>query len=98
MGASHAPQPAVVLNGNLIVYLDIASPICTMSVTPGNGVFDFPVPGVLNLLGEYVAGINIPYLPAAVGVNLWISYVVLDAYGLPIATAPETTITILPVF
>jgi glucose/arabinose dehydrogenase len=98
MGASHAAYPATVLNSSIVVYLDVASSILTLSTTPGNGIFDFPVPGVLNASGEYLAGINVPPLASIVGYTVWLSYVVLDQSFLPLAAAPEQAILILPVF
>jgi glucose/arabinose dehydrogenase len=98
MAASHAPQPALALGGTLVVYLDVASPVFSLSMTPGNPYFNFPLPGMLNAAGEYVAGIAIPLVPQLAGLDIWLSYAVVDANWAPLETSPEQAVKILPIF
>jgi glucose/arabinose dehydrogenase len=96
MGASLAPTPPVVLAPNLVVYLDVTSPVFQLSVTPGNGYFNFPVPGLLDSTGHYTASLAIPNDPGLVGYDVWLSYVVVGAGFVPIAVSPEQKVKILP--
>jgi glucose/arabinose dehydrogenase len=96
MGASLAPTPPVVLGANLVVYLDISSPVFALSVTPGNGYFNFPIPGNLDAAGEHLASLLVPNDPALQGIEVWLSYVVVDGAFTPLATSPEQKVTILP--
>jgi glucose/arabinose dehydrogenase len=96
MGASLAPTPPVVLGPNLVVYLDITSPVFQLSVTPGNGYFNFPVPGVLDASGHYTASLSIPNDPGLVGYDVWLSYVVVGPGFTPLAVSPEQKVKVLP--
>jgi hypothetical protein len=98
MGASLAPTPPVVLGTNLVVYLDISSPVFTVSITAGNPYFNFPVPGYLDATGQYVASLNIPSIPGIVGMDAWVSFVVLDSNLAPLATSPEQSVRLLPLW
>ena len=96
MGASLAPQPALVISSSLTVYLDLSSPIFALSVTPGNGYFNFPIPGNLDAAGEHLASIAIPNLPQLIGVEVWVAFAVLDATFQPTAISPAQSVKILP--
>ena len=98
MGASLAPQPALVVSPSLTVYLDLSSSIFALSVTPGNGYFNFPIPGNLDAAGEHLASISIPDLPQLIGVEVWVAFAVLDATLSPTAISPAQSVKILPVW
>lgn len=98
MGASLAPLPAVVFGPNLAVYLDVSSPVFTLSLTVGNPYFNFPIPGNLDASGTHMAGINIPSLPSLAALDVWLSFAVVDGGGNVVATSPQQALKILPLW
>jgi glucose/arabinose dehydrogenase len=98
MGASLAPQPPVVLGTNLVVYLDAGSPVFTLSLTPGNPYFNFPIPGNLDASGEHLAGFFIPPLPSLAGLDVWLSFAVIGPGLNALATSPEQSVKIVPLW
>lgn len=68
-----APNPYVLAPG-IAVHLDLNHPLFQLSWTPGNGIFDFAVPVVLDGSGRGLAAINVPSLPQLAGVEIHLQY------------------------
>ncbi|HYC76235.1 MAG TPA: hypothetical protein VEI02_01295, partial [Planctomycetota bacterium] len=97
--ASDAPVPATVAGPGLVIHLDLSSWVFTYSITPGNGVFNFPFPGVLNAVGEASASIFIPNMPILIGLQLYLGSAVVDAQTQQVVeTAPQQSFLIIPLF
>ncbi len=97
--ASDASGPTVNLAPGLDLYINFTSPIVAMSVTAGNGIFNFPLPGMLDASGSVTASINVPMVPALIGLRIWLASAVLDPITLaPVATTPEQSMLFIPTF
>lgn len=77
--SSYALGSPLVVGPGLQIDLDLNSPIFQLSLTPGNGIFNFPQPGVLDASGSIQASITIPYEPLLVGYDLRLQWLVIDA-------------------
>jgi hypothetical protein len=99
MAASDFPYPSYPLAAGMDFYLNTGSWLFWFSLTPGNGVFNFPVPAVLNALGETTATIAIPNQPILVGFRIYLAAVVLDGTtGAPLAASPEQSLLVIPYY
>lgn len=99
LAASELPLPSFALAPGLDVFLDASSWLFMFSLTPGNGVFNFPVPSILNAFGETTASIAIPNQPNLAGFKIYVAGVAFDAVtGAPLAASPEQSLLVIPFF
>jgi glucose/arabinose dehydrogenase len=97
--ASEAATPKWTLAPGIDAYLRLPSFIFNMSITPGNGVFNFPVPGVINANGDAFASITLPNAPFLVGLKIYIAAGVFDPVTLaPLEATPEQGFLIIPYY
>lgn len=99
VAASEAALPAWTLAPGMNVYLRTPSPIFDLSLLPGNGIFNFPVPAVLNANGEAFASITLPNLPFLAGLKIYVAAGVFDVLTQTwIDVTPEQGFLIIPYF
>ena len=70
--------PSLVPNGKLL-FLDLSSPLVSVSMTPGNPYLHFNVPDITGPTGQVTSTMWFPNHPAAIGVHLFIAFVTIDS-------------------
>ncbi len=98
MGASHAGGPPLPLTPQLNLYLEASSPLLPFSLTPNNGIFQFPAPGQLDANGEATATVSIPNVPSLIGSQFFVAFVVFGPNMTMLESSPEQRILIVPQF
>lgn len=97
--ASDAAAPAYPLGPGLELFINVASPVFSYAITPGNGIFNFPLPGTLNAAATVTGSIVVPNVPALIGLRIHLAGAVLDPVSLaPLATTPEQSLFFIPPF
>lgn len=97
LAASVLAPNRVPLTPSIFVHLDLQSPLFLWSMTPGNGVFDFPLPAVLDASGTGRAALNIPPIAALVGAEVHLQYSLWTPTtpSVPVAAAPPLRVTVV---
>jgi hypothetical protein len=81
------------------VFLDASSWLFLFSLTPGNGVFNFPVPALLDSFGQATASIAIPNQPILAGFKIFLAAAVFHPItGAPLSASPEQSMLVIPYF
>ncbi len=76
---STAHTPANLVPNGKFLFLDLASPLVGISLTPGNPYLHFNVPDLTGPSGQVVSTMWFPNHPAAIGAHLYLAYVTVDS-------------------
>jgi hypothetical protein len=69
--------PSLIPNGKYL-FLDLSSPLVTLSLTPGNPYIHFNVPDITGPTGQLNSTMWFPNIPAAIGAHLFIAFITVD--------------------
>lgn len=78
IGLSQFANPGYVLPDGRVYPLDIANFVFAYTTTPGNLVNFFSIPSFTDTTGHQTGVFNLPYVPYAVGMELYTAFVTIS--------------------